>query len=420
MKSSDFVTLVLAGGQEKRLGLLTKEIPKPAVSFGGVYRLIDFTLSNCKHSDVGVIGVITQYRKHELADYIGLGQEWHSSRKDAEIVTLPPKFRNGVEEFYLGTADAIWKNIEFIEQYDPETILVLSGDHIYKMDYSKMLETHYYSRASVTIAALNVPCNKAPRFGIINADNNGIIEFFEEKPLKPKSNLASMGVYVFKWATLKNHLYISSIDPASSMDIGKDIIPQMLMCGEKLAVYRFDDYWKDIGDIYSLWEANMELLFTPPSIELHDDTWKIISRNNETLLRHKNYASSDGRIENSLVTNKLINKGSITNSIISADVEIEKGANIIDSVVMAGVKIGRGATVVKTIIGTNSIVGDYTGICNVKPNDVYLDNCQGVTVIGNNINIFTHSNGSLNFTVLSPPELCVGKNIQSGHRCEYQ
>jgi len=364
MKNSDCVALILSGGQRERTGVPTKKTPKPAVFFGGIYRPIDFALSNCKHSGIGVTGIITHYCNRELADYIGSGREWLSAREDAEITTLPQKPGYDAVEFCWGTAAAIWNNYEFIEHYNPENILVLPGYHIYKMDYSKMLKSHELSKAAATIAVSNVPWELTPNFGIVCADPNGMVVSFEDKPPKPKSNLASMDIYMFNWETLKNHLFIRSIEFATSMDITKDIIPQMLMCGEQVAVYRFGDYWKDIGNIYGLWEANLELLSEPPGIDLHDDDWRIITRNSKTMLRHRNQVSSNGRIENSLVAEGVKNRGTIANSVVSAGVEIERGANVVDSVIMPGAKIGKKAIVIKTVIEADSVVGDNISVYN--------------------------------------------------------
>ena len=389
MRSLDYVTLILAGGDGKRLGVLTKEIPKPAITFGGVYRLIDFTLSNCKHSNVGVMGLITQYGQHDLADYIGSGSQWLPENKNAELTVLHPKPENGKYSYYKGTADAILKNSDFVEQYNPRNILVLSGDHIYKMDYAKMLEAHENSGAAVTVAATNVPLSEASRFGIMKTNENNVITSYEEKPKRPSSDLASMGVYVFNWAKLKKYLHPKSMDLKSDKDIGGDIIPKMFMAEEKLSAYFFDGYWKDIGNIYSLWEANMELLAAPPSICLDDDRWGIISRNNGMKLQHKDSYSGKGHIVNSLITEDCINSGTVMRSVISAGVEIGEDVKIVDSVIMPGVKIGKGSFILKAIIGANTTVEEYTAIGDVKPDGKCLDNYQGVSVVGNNINVCT-------------------------------
>ena len=389
MKNQDYVTLILAGGNGKRLSVLTKETPKPAITFGGVYRLIDFTLSNCKHSNAGVIGLITQYCRQDLADYIGSGAQWLPESESARLTLLSPKTKKGQSEFYKGTADAILQNADFVEQYNPVNVLVLSGDHVYKMDYAKMLEAHEKSGAALTIASTNVPLSEASRFGIINTDKNNMITGFEEKPKQPQSDLASMGIYVFNWARLKKYLHKSGKNLKSGMDIGGDIIPEMIMSGEKLAAYLFDGYWKDVGDIYNLWEANMELLAAPPSIRLNGDGWEIISRNNGAKLHHKHSYAKNGHIINSLVTEDCINKGTVMRSVISSRVEIGEDARIVDSVIMPGAKIGRGSFVLKAIIGANTTVEEYTAIGDVKPDGKCLDNYQGISVVGNNVNVCT-------------------------------
>ena len=394
MKNMDLITLILAGGRGERLSVLTKEVSKPAIPFGGAYRLIDFTLSNCKHSNAGVVGILTQYRQNELAGYIGSGKEWRPTSGKAEIVILPSK--DGYDDLYRGTADAIWKNLDFINEYEPENVLVLSGDHVYKMDYARMLETHRNTGAAVTIAAINVPWSEAPRFGIINADSDDRITGFEEKPLMPKSNLASMGVYIFRWKTLRNHLFINNLNSLSHNDIGKDIIPQMLMSGERMFIHRFGGYWRDVGNIYSLWEANMELLSDPPSINLRDENWSIISRNNGGLQYFKHFGPADAYIKNSLVSAGCVNRGRITNSVVS-DAEIGEESNIFNSVIMPGARIGAGASIINAIVGSNAVVNDNTVISCIKPDGKYLDNYQGISVIGNNINIASHNGGRMDF-----------------------
>ena len=400
MNSADFITIILAGGRGKRLSVLTKEMAKPAITFGGTRRLIDFTLSNCKHSHADVIGVITQYCERELADYIGSGSQWLPESESAVITTLPPKLTNGKSEFYEATADAILKNTDFIEKYDPKNILVLSGDHIYKMNYAGMLQAHDRSGAAVTIAAKVVPHRDASRFGIMDTDKNGVVIEFKEKPKSPKTNLASMGVYVFNWAKLRKYLFANSQKPKSGMDIGGNIIPQMLICGEKMVAYEFSGYWKDVGDIYSLWKANMELLGTKPSINLYDSDWEIISRNRAAVPYYDSSGSQDGSIVNSFVTEGCINKGKIMNSVISSGVEIGRDATVIDSVIMPGAKIGKGSCILKSIVGSHAIVADYTDIAGVKPDGKCFDNCQGVSVLGNNSYVSRHSSGRLEYTAL--------------------
>ena len=387
MSNLDCLALVLAGGRGKRLGVLTKEVSKPAIPFGGTHRLIDFTLSNCKHSNISIVGILTQYRQREIAEYIGSGWEWHTSCDKARVTTLPPKKSKNTNEGYLGTADAIQKNSDFIEDNNTENVLVLSGDHVYKMDYAKMLEAHQNSGAAVTIAAVDVPWNEASRFGIMKTDENDRIVSFEEKPQRPRSNLASMGVYIFNSDILRTHLYVNNSNPDSSMDIGMDIIPQMLYFGEKVNAYKFDGYWRDVGSIYSLWEANMDLLSDTPSMRLHDEEWRIISRSNGLPRYYDSVSSPHGHIRNSIVAEGIVNKGKIIDSVISAGAEIGDDANVYNSVIMPGAKIGRGASVIRSIVGSNAVINDYTAISKVDPDGIHLDNSQGINAIGNNINI---------------------------------
>jgi len=317
------------------------------------------------------------------------------------ISVLHPKERKGANEFYEGTADAIWKNLDFIEPYSPKNIIVLAGDHVYKMDYDQMLRAHENSGAAVTIAATTVPFYEAPRFGIMDIDENYRIIGFEEKPKNPKSNLASMGVYVFDWSKLKHQLLMSGRNPKSGMDIGKGIIPQMLTSGERMSAYLFGGYWRDVGNVHSLWEANMDLLSPHPGINLGDGC-DIVSRDRGTLLYHERSYSGYGQAVNSLVTKGCVNRGKIMKSVISADVEIGEDATVVDSVIMPGVKIGRGSFIHKSIIGSGAIVEEYTAIGGLKPDGEHLDNCQGINVVGNNTYLYTHTDGKLNFAPLFP------------------
>lgn len=407
MKNHDFVTLILAGGRGNRLGLLTKETAKPAVIFGGAYHLIDFTLTNCKYSHAGDIGVITQYCQTGLADYIGPGSEWLPENEHSSITILPPRIRNAAPELYEGTADAILKNADFIEEHNAKSVLVLSGDHVYKMDYAKILDAHKGSGAAATIAAATVPYSEAPRFGIIDVDCYSRITDFEEKPLHPASDLASMGVYVFDWATLKKYLCRAANDANSGMDIGRDIIPAMLLRREELVAYHFDGYWRDIGTAYNLWEANMDLLSASSGMSLNDGAWRIMNRDHEELQYIRQYYQDGGRIFNSLISGSYINKGTILKSVISADVTVGDDAGISYSVVMPGAKIGKGAFVFKAVIGSNAIVEDYTVLINAKPDGVYLDNCQGISVVGNNASVYTNNGWLPDCAALPQPEAAV-------------
>ncbi|MBR5614641.1 MAG: glucose-1-phosphate adenylyltransferase [Clostridia bacterium] len=355
MKSKECVAMILAGGQGSRLGILTKDVAKPAVPFGGKYRIIDFPLSNCTHSGITTVGVLTQYQPLELNTYIGNGQPWDLDRNDGGVYVLPPYVSAEKGEWYKGTANAIYQNIGFISRFDPEYVVILSGDHIYKMDYSKMIKAHKKANAAATIAVIEVPWEEAPRFGIMNTDDEMNIVEFEEKPQNPKSNLASMGVYVFNWALLKKYLIADENDPKSDNDFGKNIIPKMLGDGNRMLAYKFDGYWKDVGTIQSLWEANMNLLSDNPGYMLDDDDWKIFSRN-PAMPPH--YLAPEARVKNCYITEGCEIMGDVENSVIFEGVIIEEGAVVRDSVIFPCAHIGKGAVVSKTMIGTNAFIGE--------------------------------------------------------------
>lgn len=344
--------MVLAGGQGSRLYVLTSQVAKPAVPFGGKYRIIDFTLSNCANSDIDTVGVLTQYRPHALNSYIGSGQPWDMDRLVGGIHVLPPYVTGTTGEWYKGTANAIYQNIGFVDQYDPEYVVVLSGDHIYKMDYSDMLDYHKKVGADVTIAVLEVEKEEASRFGIMSADANDRIYEFEEKPKNPKSLLASMGIYIFTWAKLKQYLIDDEADPASKNDFGGNIIPNMLANNEKLYAYHFSGYWKDVGTINSLWDANMDMLSMNSTINLFDKNWKIYSRN-PTSPPH--YIGDNASIMHSVVTEGCEIFGSVENSILFNNVTIEEGAEVRYSVIMPGAVIKAGAVVEYSILAENVV-----------------------------------------------------------------
>lgn len=345
--------MLLAGGQGSRLGLLTKEVAKPAVPFGGKFRIIDFPLSNCTNSHIDTVGVLTQYQPLELNRYIGSGAPWDLDLSNGGVFVLPPYQNIKGSEWYRGTANAIYQNIGFIQQYDPEYVLILSGDHIYKMDYNKMLESHIERKADVTIAVRPVPMEVAPSFGIMNTDETDRIIEFEEKPAVPKSNLASMGVYIFNWHLLREYLINDENDPNSKNDFGKNIIPNMLNDGRRMMAYRFEDYWKDVGTISSLWEANMDLLKVPPEFDLTDNRWSIYAR---TPVMPPHYISESASVEKSMLAEGCEIFGKITGSIIFAGVTVEEGAIVEDSVIMPNTKIEAGAVVRRTIIAENCII----------------------------------------------------------------
>ena len=354
MRKQKCIAMLLAGGQGSRLGLLTKAMAKPAVPFGGKYRIIDFPLSNCTNSDIDVVGVLTQYQPLELNSYIGAGQPWDLDLMNGGVFVLPPYMTAQSGEWYKGTANAIYQNLSFIEQYDPDYVLVLSGDHIYKMDYRKMLNAHIDAGADVTIAVRPVPWAEAPSFGIMNVDeDNNIIEF-EEKPKQPKSNLASMGVYIFSWPVMKKYLTEDDADPNSKNDFGKNIIPKILNDGLKLRAYSFDSYWKDVGTIASLWEANMDLLSNPPLFNLRDSRWPIYSR---SPVMPPHFVGPMATLETSSVTEGCEVYGSVKHSVLFAGVVVEEGAVVEDSVIMPNTTVRRGAIVKRAMIAENCDIG---------------------------------------------------------------
>lgn len=381
LQKKQCVAMLLAGGQGSRLGVLTRRTAKPAIPFGGKYRIIDFPVSNCTNSGIDVVGVLTQYRPLELNAYLGSGAPWDLDVNNGGVFVLPPYSTGKDGQWYLGTANSIYQNMEFIEQYDPDYVLVLSGDHIYKMDYSNMLNYHIENEADVTIAVREVPWEEASRFGIMNTDKQGVITEFEEKPEKPKSNKASMGVYVFTWPKLREYLISDERDPNSSKDFGKNIIPTMLNSGEKMVAYTFDGYWKDVGTIESLWESNTDLLKDPPPIDLHDDTWRIYARN-VGLPPH--YVGRTAVVENSLVAEGCSIFGEVKGSVISGGVLVEEGAELIDCVVMPDAVIKKGARVERAIIAEgaviteDAVVGEATGNIAVVGKNIVLEKGQKV------------------------------------------
>ena len=355
MVSKDCVAMILAGGQGSRLGALTKNVAKPAVPFGGKYRIIDFPLSNCVHSGINTVGVLTQYQPLELNRYIGNGNPWDLDRSHGGVYVLPPYQSAKAGGWYKGTANAIYQNLSFLESFKPENVLILSGDHIYKMHYGEMLKAHKESGAAVTIAVMPVPWEEASRFGIMNVDEEGTITDFEEKPAEPKSNLASMGIYIFTYEVLKKYLEADERDPSSANDFGKNIIPTMLENGEKMVSFRFDGYWKDVGTIHSLWEANMDLVDQPPKFDLNDRSWSIHSRN-MALAPH--YVGQNAKITNSTVTEGCFIDGEIKHSVIFGGVELGEGSVVSDSVIMPGAKIGKNVVIEKAVIGADAVIGD--------------------------------------------------------------
>lgn len=375
--------MLLAGGQGSRLYALTQNLAKPAVPFGGKYRIIDFPLSNCINSGIDTVGVLTQYQPMVLNEYLGNGQPWDLDRNDGGVFVLPPYQKSSGSDWYTGTANAIYQNINFIERYDPSYVLILSGDHIYKMDYEKMLAYHKEKGADCTIAVLQVPLEEASRFGIMNAYPDGTIYEFEEKPPEPKSNLASMGIYIFTWEKMRKYLIADANDPNSQKDFGKNILPAMLNDNQKMVAYPFEGYWKDVGTIDSLWEANMDLLDPKVPLDLYDDSWKIYSR---TPVMPPHYVSNEAEIQNSMITEGCTIDGKVDFSVLFYGVVVEEGAIVRDSIVMPGSVIKKGAVVEYSIIAENSVIGEGAKV-GQRPEDAEDRDQWGIAVVGNNVKV---------------------------------
>ncbi len=376
-KSKECVAILLAGGQGSRLKVLTEDTAKPAVPFGGKYRIIDFPLSNCVNSGIDTVGILTQYQPLELNDYVGTGRPWGLNRNFGGAHILPPYSRNKKSEWYKGTANAVYQNIPFIERYNPEYVIVLSGDHIYKMDYSKMLGFHKAKKSECTIAVLDVPLSEASRFGIMNLNDDDSIYEFEEKPKAPKSTKASMGIYIFNWKMLKDYLIDDDENPDSSNDFGKNIIPKMIADGRRLFAYAFTGYWKDVGTIDSLWQANMDLLDPASGLNLKDPKFKIYARN---YAQPSSYISKSAKIENSFVAEGCEIRGTVINSIISTGCTVDEKAVIKDSVIMPDTVIKKGAYVKYAIISENVTVGRNAKVGDEK--EYYSDSEWGIAVVG--------------------------------------
>lgn len=357
MYKKDCIAMILAGGQGSRLGALTTKVAKPAVSFGAKYKIIDFVLSNCSNSGIDTVGVLTQYQPLDLNTYIGNGQPWDLDSSNGGVYVLPPYMKAEKGEWYKGTANAIYQNLEFIERFSPENVVILSGDHIYKMDYSLMLKYHRKKNADVTIATISVPLCEASRFGILSYDENGRVTEFAEKPKHPKSNQASMGIYIFKWNVLKEQLILDENNPHSSNDFGKDVIPTMLEKNMALYGYPFNGYWKDVGTISSLWEANMDILEN--KFVLDDRNWPIMARTN-ALPPH--YLANHAVVHHSLITEGCEIEGEIEHSILFSGVKVGKNSKIIDSIIMNNTTIGDNVYLNKVIVGNDCIIEDDVSI----------------------------------------------------------
>lgn len=377
------VAMLLAGGQGSRLYALTQKVAKPAIPYGGKNRFIDFPLSNCINSGIDTVGVLTQYQPMVLNEYIGNGQPWDLDKMHGGVHVLPPYQTAAGASWYEGTANAIYQNMAFIERYDPEYVIVLGGDHIYKMDYSKMLDYHIANNADSTIAVIDVPRSEASRFGIMTCDEEGRIVDFTEKPKEPKSTLASMGIYVFSWEKLRKYLIENENDNTGSKDFGKDIIPAMLANDERLFAYEFEGYWKDVGTLDSLWEANMDLLSPNVPLNLYDPNWKVYSRHNNM---PPQYIGKNAHVENSMITEGSVVDGTVDFSIISSGVTIEEGASVKYSIVMPGTTIKKNAVVEYAIIGENCVV-ESDAMIGMNPESVPNRDDWGIAVLGHNITI---------------------------------
>lgn len=377
-KKKECVAMLLAGGQGSRLYALTQKTAKPSVSFGGKYRIIDFPLSNCINSGVDTVGVLTQYRPLLLNEYIGNGLPWDLDRTYGGVQILAPYQGQSGADWYRGTANAIWQNMEFINRYDAKYVLILSGDHIYKMDYAKMLAHHKESGADCTIAVLDVPIEEASRFGIMSTNEDGTIYKFTEKPKNPDSTKASMGIYIFTKEKLEKYLAADNDDPDSSNDFGKNIIPAMLHAGERMMAYSFEGYWKDVGTIQSLWEANMDLLGDAPAFSLTEESWRIYSRHTA---QPPQYISGDATVENTSITAGCEIYGTVRNSVLGAGVYVGKGAVVEDSVLMNGVSVGCGATVRYSILDENVSIGKDATVGAPR------ETAEGIAVVGAEIEI---------------------------------
>ncbi len=377
-KKKECVAMLLAGGQGSRLYTLTEKTAKPAVPFGAKYRIIDFTLSNCVNSHIDTVGVLTQYQPLVLNEYIGNGQPWDLDRMNGGVMVLPPYQGKDGADWYSGTANAIYQNLNFINRYDPDYVLVLSGDHVYKMDYSKMLDYHKRMNADATIAVIDVPMEEASRYGIMNTNEDGKIIEFEEKPPHPKSTKASMGIYIFNRKLLESYLIADENNPDSANDFGKNVIPAMLKSGESMYAYSFSGYWKDVGTIESLWEAQMDLIGDEPVFNLFDSDWKIYSRNR---IRAPHYIGGDAKVSNSIITEGCEIHGMVENSILFGGVKVERGAYIRNSIIMNDTVICEGASVYYSIVDGDTEIGAGAQVGELK------ESGKGITLVGSDLAI---------------------------------
>ena len=370
MKQNNMLAMILAGGRGSRLHELTNKVAKPAVSYGGKYRIVDFPLSNCANSGVDIVGVLTQYQSVLLNSYVAAGGRWGLDARESGVFVLPPREKADADlDVYRGTADAISQNIDFIDKYSPEYLLVLSGDHIYKMNYDKMLDYHKEMNADATIAVIEVPMKEASRFGIMNTDGNGRIVEFEEKPEHPKSNLASMGIYIFNWKLLRKILLADMKNPDSHHDFGKDVIPCLLNDNKTLAAYKFKGYWKDVGTIDSLWEANMDLIDSRNELNLNDPTWKIYTEDTPALPQ---YIGPNAKIDKAFITQGCVVEGEVKHSVLFTGCKVGEGAKIIDSVLMPGVEVAAGAVVQRALVADNVKIGQDAVVGSADSENIEL------------------------------------------------
>ena len=402
MIKKEMIAMLLAGGQGSRLGVLTAKVAKPAVAFGGKYKIIDFPLSSCINSGVDTVGVLTQYQPLRLNDHIGIGMPWDLDRNIGGVTVLPPYEKSENTEWYTGTANAIFQNMNYMETYNPDYVLILSGDHIYKMDYEVMLDYHKANNADVTIAAMPVPIEEASRFGVVVTDENHKITEFQEKPEHPKSNLASMGIYIFSWPVLRDALIKLKDQP--NCDFGMHVIPYVHENGKRIFAYEYTGYWKDVGTLKSYWQANMELIDIVPEFNLYEEFWKIYTKS-EAL--PPQYVSADSKIERSIICNGCEVRGNVHNSVISANVDIAEDAEVHDSIIMQGCKIGKGTKIYNAIVAENTIIGDNCSIGVGEYADSKLSqkiyNCE-LAVIGENSTI--------------PSGVTLGKNVAVSGKTE--
>lgn len=426
MMKKEIIALLLAGGQGSRLGILTKKVAKPAVLYGGKYRIIDFSLSNCINSGIDTVGVLTQYQPLKLNSHIGIGKPWDMDRMNGGVTILSPYLKTEIGEWYKGTANAVYQNIDYVNKIAPKYVVILSGDHIYKMDYSLMLESHKKNNAEATISVINVPLEEASRYGIMNTDKNGRICEFEEKPAQPKSSLASMGVYIFSWEVLRDYLLRDDENPKSDHDFGKNIIPMMLNEKRSIWAYGFEGYWRDVGTIQAYWESNMDLIRRVPAFNLFDPAWKIYTPNP---VKPAHYIGESGSVKTSIIAEGCMIYGRVKNSVIFPGVFIERGTSIEDSIIMSDCRIGSGSYISQCIIGENAVIGKDAkiGIGEALENEfkpgIYN---SGITVIGEGANVPDNVEIGKNVMIdinadyfdFVSPDISSGKNVFKGGVCE--